>query len=253
MASTAGGASQRLLTMKFMQRAAAANANPTSSNTPATPASDDGHASKRRKISDGSSLRAPVPASYAIDQQAAQAALEDEDRKRQAAMDRMAERLGDSHWVMDTAKLPASHKQAGMPLQIVQVGFSEIDREGGRDEGPGEEKARVFQSYGLKKTQKEKAGYFRRITFELVALTFKCRLARIATLTATATRTVTLTVLIRTLLVKKLMWCPTRASPAEAATEPRGVKRSALCGRLRWKRAERLPHSVERRMSTWSN
>ncbi|CAN8096701.1 unnamed protein product [Discula destructiva] len=156
MASTPGGASQRLLTMKFMQRAAAANSSPTSPSTPAS-ASDDGHPSKRQKIGGRSSLGGREATSYVVDQKAAQAALEEEDRKRQAAIDKMAERLGDSHWVLDTAKLPSSHKQAAMPLNIVQVGFSEIDRRGDTEEGQEKEEALAFQTYGpKKKAQKDK-------------------------------------------------------------------------------------------------
>lgn len=154
--------------MKFMQRGAAAQ-SPASPKTPAS-ATDDGRPSKRQKLSKGagrSSLEAQETASFVIDQKAAKAALEDEDRKRQAAMDRMAERLGDAHWVLDTAKLPTSHTQAGTPLKIVQVGFSEIDRRDTSEESlEGEDMARVFQSYGpikqaknpKKQAQKNKAG-----------------------------------------------------------------------------------------------
>lgn len=143
--------------MKFMQRAAAAK----STSTPSTPtaASDDERPSKRLRTGERSSPSAPKTPGYVVDQKAAQAALDEEDRKRQAAMDRMAERLGDSHWVLDTAKLPASHNQA-TPLRVVQIGFSEIDKKQKSDEGQDEkEKERSFQSYGPKKKMtKEQAG-----------------------------------------------------------------------------------------------
>lgn len=146
--------------MKFMQRAAAAK-SPTTPSTQ-TAVSDENQPSKRRRIGDRSSPSAPQTPSYVVDQQVAQAALDEEDRKRQAAIDRMAERLGDAHWVLDTAKLPSSHNQA-TPLKVVQVGFSEIDKNHKSEEEEGhdkEEKVRSFQSYGPKqKNRKEQAGF----------------------------------------------------------------------------------------------
>lgn len=125
---TPTGASQRLLTMKFMQRAAAATTSPTS---PSTSTSDDRQTSKRRKISGQSSLGTPQTPSYVIDHKAAQAAIEEEERKRQEHAARQAEKLGDSHWVLDAAKLPRPDRQAGKLLNVVQVGFSQIDSRGG--------------------------------------------------------------------------------------------------------------------------
>lgn len=143
--------------MKFMQRAAAAK-SPSTPSTP-TAASDDERPSKRLRTGERSSPSAPKTPGYVVDQKAAQAALDEEDRKRQSAIDRMAERLGDSHWVLDTAKLPAFHNQA-TPLRVVQIGFSEIDKKQKSDEVQDEkEKEQSFQSFGpKKKTTKEQAG-----------------------------------------------------------------------------------------------
>lgn len=139
--------------MKFMQRAAAAGP----SISPSTPTSDDHeHSSKRRKTSGRGSLGgAPEAQSYVIDHKAAQAALEEEERKRQALVAKHAEALGDSHWVLDAAKLPGS-QQGGAPLKIVQVGFSQIDRGGaGAQEEDEQETATTdgpsFRSFGPKK------------------------------------------------------------------------------------------------------
>lgn len=143
--------------MKFMQRAAAAQ-------SPAAPVSDPVESRPAKKARLGNGLNKDEEARFIIDQKAAQAALQNEDRQRQAAIDRMAERMGDSHWVLDTAKLPSPHKQAGTPLKIVQVGFSEIDKRGEAEEGQ-EKPVRAFQSYGPKeeaqkgkKKKAEKAG-----------------------------------------------------------------------------------------------
>lgn len=142
--------------MKFMQRAAAAS----SPNSPSTPSSDDGHSSKRRKTAGRSSLGAPETPTYVTDQKAAQEALNEEERKRQVAIEKRAEQLGDSHWVLDAAKLPKSN-QGGTPLKIVQVGFSQIDRRGGVEEDQVDEDQQktdepVFRSYGPQKKKGEK-------------------------------------------------------------------------------------------------
>ncbi|KAL1874274.1 hypothetical protein Daus18300_003638 [Diaporthe australafricana] len=154
---TPTGASQRLLTMKFMQRAAASNTSPTTSSTPT---SDDGHASKRRKTSGQSSLGTPQTPSYVIDHKAAQAAREEEERTRQEHAAKQAEKLGDSHWALDVAKIPGPGQQGGKLLNVVQVGFSQIDSRGGgedeqarmedttRDDGPS------LRTYGPRKEEK---------------------------------------------------------------------------------------------------
>lgn len=141
--------------MKFMQRAAAA-----SPSSPGTPTSDEAHSSKRRKTAGRSSLGMPETPSYVIDQKAAHAALAEEERKRQVAVEKRAEQLGDSHWVLDSAKLPGS-RHGGMPLKIVQVGFSQIDRRGGSEEDQEQDEmprtdGPVFQSYGPKKSKGKK-------------------------------------------------------------------------------------------------
>lgn len=144
--------------MKFMQRAAAAKSPSTPHSQTTT--SDEDRPSKRQRTGDVSSPSAPKIPNYVVDQKAAQAALDEEDRKRQDAIDRMAERLGDAHWVLDTTKLPSSNSQAA-PLKVVQVGFSEIDKKQNSEEDhEEEEKVQTFQSYGPKrKTVKEQAGF----------------------------------------------------------------------------------------------
>lgn len=141
--------------MKFMQRAAAAAGPPAS---PVTPTTDDHErSSKRRKTSGRAALGgAPEAPTYVIDHRAAQAALEEEERKRQALVAKHAEALGDSHWVLDAAKLPGS-QQGGAPLKIVQVGFSQIDRGGGAEEQEQEDEETAvtdgptFRSFGPQK------------------------------------------------------------------------------------------------------
>ncbi|ROW13100.1 hypothetical protein VPNG_05947 [Cytospora leucostoma] len=154
---TPKSASQRLLTMKFMQRAAAATPE-----APSTPTPDHEQPSKRRKTSGRATLGAPEKQQYVIDRKAAQAALEEDERKRQALVAKHAEALGDSHWVLDTGKLPGS-QQNSAPLKIVQVGFSQIDRGGGAGaEVPEDNEDTItadgptFRSFGPKKEAAKK-------------------------------------------------------------------------------------------------
>lgn len=134
--------------MKFMQRAAAAS-SPTS---PSAPSSDDGHSSKRRKTAGRLSLGDTEAPTYVTDQNATQETLNEEERKRQVAIEKRAEQLGDSHWVLDAAKLPTTNL-GGTPLKIVQVGFSQIDSRMGAEEDQVEEEERktdgpILRSYG---------------------------------------------------------------------------------------------------------
>lgn len=138
--------------MGFMQRAAAA-ASPT---TPNTPASDDGHHSKRRKTNQGSSaVNKPDTSKYVVDLKATQAALDEEERRRQVLVKKQAEQLGDAHWELDPSLLP-KHKVEG--LRVVQVGFSQLDAaDSSEDEESGHRAARpALQSYGPQKAMVNK-------------------------------------------------------------------------------------------------
>ncbi|KAK4106219.1 hypothetical protein N658DRAFT_528964 [Parathielavia hyrcaniae] len=142
--STPKTMSSRLMTMKFMQRAAAASviSTPESTTSPATPHSDDGSA-KRRKVSHAPSAAAngspATPPLY--DQKAIRAALEDEEKKREAAIQKRAAELGDSHWELPSAA--ALRSRASRPaLSVVHVGFAQIDHATalvrGGDDGGGD-------------------------------------------------------------------------------------------------------------------
>lgn len=125
--ATPKGMSSRLMTMKFMQRAAASEASSPASV--ATPGSDiEGSAkssAKRRKTAytpNDSPAEKPL-----YDEKAIKAALEEEDKKRLAAIERRAKELGDEHWVLPEAQLPASDAKQRVTLNFVQVGFAQID------------------------------------------------------------------------------------------------------------------------------
>ncbi|KAI2637373.1 hypothetical protein GGS21DRAFT_489150 [Xylaria nigripes] len=115
--------SSRLLTMKFMQRAAASNSSPSSA--PSTPASSDSH--KRRKISHDTTPQQNVDTF--VNQVAVRAAIAEEEKKVENAKLKRAEELGDAHWVLDISQQPQLH-MAQTPMKVVHVGFGQIDSMG---------------------------------------------------------------------------------------------------------------------------
>lgn len=109
--------SSRLLTMKFMQRAATT----ATASTPSTPGSEE-QSSKRRKVN-----HQPEDDGIAamVDHKAVQFALAEEERKRHEAVLRNAAEAGDARWVLST---PQQESLAVKPvLKVVQVGFAQID------------------------------------------------------------------------------------------------------------------------------
>lgn len=111
---TPRGVSSRLLTMKFMQRAAA------SASSAGSPDSD-APSSKKRKVGHSPSVGR---IDTAIDQAAIKAALDDQEAKRQAAL---AQHTGaDTHWVLSNA-WTSQAKPEKAPLNIVYVGYGDID------------------------------------------------------------------------------------------------------------------------------
>ncbi|KAK3495089.1 uncharacterized protein B0T23DRAFT_125673 [Neurospora hispaniola] len=153
--------SSRLMTMKFMQRAAATAATASPTEKPSTPKTEDEGPSKRRKHSHTSKTSTPNPeADQALfDQKAIQAALEEEEKKRQAAIEKRAAELGDSHWVLPGASL-APKAGARPVLNVVQVGFAQIDYSGntsGDDDAPAAVPTAVrFRQFNMKKKGEKK-------------------------------------------------------------------------------------------------
>ncbi|KAK4190446.1 hypothetical protein QBC35DRAFT_490389 [Podospora australis] len=159
--STPKTMSSRLMTMKFMQRGAAAAAAATpEAASPATPKSEEPSSSKRRKFSHAPSSVASTPATPLYDQKAIQEALEEEEKKRLAAVEKRAAELGDSHWVLPGV----SAKPKSKPLNVVQVGFAQIDYTGSTSaysDNPFEESSALppqpqFRRFNLKKPEAEK-------------------------------------------------------------------------------------------------
>jgi hypothetical protein len=109
--------SSRLMTMKFMQRSAAKNV----ASAPATP---NGPASKKVRLSNGGSA--------AADQQILQSALAEEAKKQQEALDKAAQYTGETKWVLSYTD-PLEGKR-GDALNVRQAGFAELDAEDDSEE-----------------------------------------------------------------------------------------------------------------------
>lgn len=162
--STPKTMSSRLMTMKFMQRGAAqaaaeAAASPSTPNT-----EDESSASKRRKTAHASTPGTPTPNTPLYDQKAIQAALEEEEKKRAAAIEKRAAELGDSYWVLDGASVPPSKTGSRQPLNVVQVGFGQIDYAGTVDGnsdfvGTVDISTKARFQYNIKRKVEEKKSY----------------------------------------------------------------------------------------------
>ncbi|KAL8922428.1 MAG: hypothetical protein Q9208_005150 [Pyrenodesmia sp. 3 TL-2023] len=115
--------SSRLLTMKFMQRAAA-------SSPPSTPQELDGpRSAKRRKTSaDQSSVTTPITIPV-NDAHAFQVAADAEDAKRAAAIEKVAADAGETKWVLSTADTDGSQANGigQRKLRFLATGYSDID------------------------------------------------------------------------------------------------------------------------------
>ncbi|KAK8114076.1 zinc finger domain protein [Apiospora kogelbergensis] len=142
--------SSRLLTMKFMQRAAASAPSP-----PATSPKGEEQSLKRRKVSHESIANAPVD--VMVNQQAIQAAIDEGEKKREEAIVKHAAELGDARWVLDVPESPInSPRQVKAPLNVVQVGYAQIDFPDATEhdtDSPGDsfEKGHLLRRYNMDK------------------------------------------------------------------------------------------------------
>lgn len=111
--------SSRLLTMKFMQRAAASS--PTTSPSPDEPSP------KRRRTDSNSSTPSRINVDSLADRTAVLAALASEESKRQAALEKQAAEAGDTRWVLSFEDQRLVAASSPLALRIVQAGFANID------------------------------------------------------------------------------------------------------------------------------
>lgn len=119
--------------MKFMQRAAAASPSSPSSSAPNTPLPND-QSSKRRKVAHDAAPQQNVET--LVNQAAIQAAIAEEEKKVERALLKRAEELGDARWVLDISE-QAKGRTAQPPLNVIQVGFAQIDSSDAAGNEPG--------------------------------------------------------------------------------------------------------------------
>ncbi|KIW07290.1 uncharacterized protein PV09_02142 [Verruconis gallopava] len=122
MSGQKGTASTRLLSMKFMQRAAATEAN---TSTPSTP---NGPPTKRIRLSNSNSA---TPISELSDQQRLEKTRAEEELQRNAIIERLAAEAGETRWVLNV-KEPAVETR---PFTVVQTGFADLDSAENDDQG----------------------------------------------------------------------------------------------------------------------
>lgn len=109
--------------MKFMQRAVASAAStPGSGSEPPS--------SKKRKLG-----HSPADDEFSanIDQAAVQAAIDDREAKRQAALEKHAG--NDTHWVLPTSLGKKQKREEKQPLKVVYVGYGDLDSSDEDSEG----------------------------------------------------------------------------------------------------------------------
>jgi hypothetical protein len=112
---TAKTMSSRLLTMKFMQRAA---------NSPTIPTTPDEPSPKRRKT-DSPSTGTRFNVDALADRSAIQAALASEEAKRQIAIEKQAFEAGDTRWVLSFEDQKAA--SASLALRVTSTSFAHLD------------------------------------------------------------------------------------------------------------------------------
>ena len=103
-----------------MQRAAASTPLSTPQSQPHTP---DAPPPKRQKIS---AAPAPTAAPHS-DLQLIQAALTEEEERREKAVEKLAEEAGETKWVLSTADGEEGSVVGG--LRVAKAGYADIDQE----------------------------------------------------------------------------------------------------------------------------
>ncbi|KAL1959904.1 hypothetical protein VTO42DRAFT_572 [Malbranchea cinnamomea] len=122
--------SSRLLTMKFMQRAAAAGLH--SSPSPATPnrgddSTDDSVPPAKRRRSDQTGPASLTSGAASSDLQAISAAIKAEEEKRAAAIAKQAAEAGETNWVLEypshlAATVAGTKQQQTQAYKVVPMG-----------------------------------------------------------------------------------------------------------------------------------
>ncbi|KAL4914457.1 hypothetical protein BDW62DRAFT_143923 [Aspergillus aurantiobrunneus] len=115
--------SSRLLTMKFMQRAAASAATKESSQ-PASNSESKDSTPKKRRVSAGPERS---PAGPSSDLEAISAALAEEEERRKDAISRQAAEAGETEWVLDFGGADTVDQYAQQPLVLADSSLDADD------------------------------------------------------------------------------------------------------------------------------
>ncbi|KAL1897207.1 hypothetical protein Cpir12675_002464 [Ceratocystis pirilliformis] len=114
---TAGGMSSKVLTMKFMQRAAASATSGESSPIDQS-SRESSHSAKKRRLANGSANTATTAEETAA---AVKTAVKEMEDRQQAAMERHVENTADTHWVLPEVAKQLPSKPA---LNVLVVGWN---------------------------------------------------------------------------------------------------------------------------------
>ncbi|KAL1974900.1 hypothetical protein VTN31DRAFT_5104 [Thermomyces dupontii] len=148
--------SSRLLTMKFMQRAAAAQAQQPSASAsttePFTPSP------KRPRLSPSHSPAISESSSTA-DLQAINAAIAAEEEKRAAAVARAAAEAGETQWVLDYTSGAAATIIPQQPPRPVAVAADSLDAELDDDDDDAVDGSSARRCYGSFKSRQKRHSY----------------------------------------------------------------------------------------------
>ena len=140
--------SSNLMTMKFMQRAAASQSQrskpvqsfpdalepPSKRRKPDTRTPNYGRAEESAR-----SLATPLS-----DIQLIQAATTDEEAKKESAIERLAAEAGDTKWVLSTTERDEVGGDRGLEMRITKAGYGEIDEVDGGLDGGGRRSFKKF-------------------------------------------------------------------------------------------------------------
>ncbi|KAF2220553.1 hypothetical protein BDZ85DRAFT_297997 [Elsinoe ampelina] len=141
--------SSRLLTMKFMQRAAASTSNPPSAPHPNSPSNPSAPPTKKQRLSNGSSLPSYTPdrRRETSQERIVRESIQAEEAKRDEALERLGREKGETRWVLSTVQSGQGEGEDGdgdgdgdggvVGGRFRIVGLGEIDREDGDGEGVG--------------------------------------------------------------------------------------------------------------------
>lgn len=112
--------SSRLLTMKFMQRAAA--------SSPLSPSTPDQPSAKRQRTDSIASPLTAFDVNALADEKAVEIALATEEAKRQIALDKQAAEAGDTRWVLNFEQNGQRGSGTRDSLRVQPASFAAIDR-----------------------------------------------------------------------------------------------------------------------------